>query len=299
MKERRLSTARPSTAPALWSRRMMRSRLFLFSALAALSLSPAEAAQPGFGQWAEGEQARVRLIAAGIGADGRLAAGIEIMLEPGWWTYWRTPGAAGIPPAIDLSGSANVGAVEVSFPLPKRHDDGYGVSNVYEGGVLLPIAADVPDPQAPVELRLSLDLGVCEEVCIPEHIEATLTIPPGMTDRVAAATLAGARARVPGRAAAWHARGRKRPPERWHRQASLLRHRGDRTRRRRNVRRGTGRTGFPAFRSASKARPRRPTGWSSTASARRRRRKARASASLWWRTGRRSSRSSPSTNAGL
>ena len=178
----------------------MRSRLFLVSVLAALSLSPAEAAQPGFGQWAEGEQARVRLIAAGIGADGRLAAGIEIMLEPGWWTYWRTPGAAGIPPAIDLSGSANVGAVEVSFPLPKRHDDGYGVSNIYEGGVLLPIAADVPDPQAPVELRLSLDLGVCEEVCIPEHIEATLTIQPGMTDRVAAATLAGARAQVPGAA---------------------------------------------------------------------------------------------------
>ena len=112
--------------------------------LAVLAFHPAAAAQPGFGPWTGDEQARVRLIAAGVGADGRLAAGIEIMLEPGWRTYWRTPGAAGIPPAIDFSASANLGAVEVSFPLPERHDDGYGVSNVYEDGVLLPFTADGP-----------------------------------------------------------------------------------------------------------------------------------------------------------
>lgn len=177
---------------------MMLFRLVLFPLFASLGLMPAAAAQPGFGAWSGSEQAQVRLIAAGIGDDGKLAAGIEIMLEPGWWTYWRTPGAAGIPPVIDFTGSENAGAVAVSYPLPERHDDGYGVSNVYEGGVLLPIRIDVPDPAAPVELRLSLDLGVCREVCIPEHIEATLTVEPGMRDRVAGATLAGARAQVPG-----------------------------------------------------------------------------------------------------
>ncbi len=166
--------------------------------LLALLAVPAAAAQPGFGPWSNGQEARVRLVAAGIGDDGRLAGGIEIMLDPGWWTYWRTPGAAGIPPVIDFSGSGNVGEVAVSFPLPERHDDGYGASNVYAGGVLLPFSAAVPEAGAPVELRLSLDVGVCQEVCIPEHVEATLTLPPGTHDRVAAATLAGARAQVPG-----------------------------------------------------------------------------------------------------
>jgi DsbC/DsbD-like thiol-disulfide interchange protein len=174
------------------------SRFALLPLLLVLGAPPATAAQPGFGAWSGSEQAKVRLIAAGIGEDGKLAAGIELLLQPGWWTYWRTPGAAGIPPTIDFSRSGNTGAYSVSFPLPSRHDDGYGASNVYEGGVLLPVVVDVPDPGAPVELRLSLDLGVCREVCIPEHVEAALTIQPGMRDRVAAATLAGARAQVPG-----------------------------------------------------------------------------------------------------
>lgn len=176
---------------------MIALRVLPAALLAALAF-PAAAAQPGFGPWSSGQEARVRLVAAGVGEDGRLAGGIEIMLEPGWWTYWRTPGAAGIPPVIDFSGSGNLGAATVSFPLPERHDDGYGASNVYEGGVLLPFSAAVPDAGAPIELRLSLDLGVCQEVCIPEHVEASLTLPPGTHDRVAAATLAGARAQVPG-----------------------------------------------------------------------------------------------------
>lgn len=173
-------------------------RSLLIAPLCAMLALPAAAGQSGFGSWSNGAEARVRLVAAGVDEHGRLAGGIEIMLEPGWWTYWRTPGGAGIPPVIDFSASQNLGPAEVSFPLPERHDDGYAVSNVYVGGVLLPFTAGVPDPGAPVALRLSLDLGVCQTVCIPEHVEAELTLPPGMRDRVAAATLAGARARVPG-----------------------------------------------------------------------------------------------------
>jgi DsbC/DsbD-like thiol-disulfide interchange protein len=164
----------------------------------ALIVPAAAAERPGFGPWSDGAKARVRLIAAGVDGEGRLSGGIEIMLEPGWWTYWRTPGAAGIPPVIDFSASRNLGPVAVSFPLPTRHRDDYGASNVYEDGVLLPFTAPVPEPGQPVELRLTLDLGVCETVCVPDRVEAALTLPPNVADKVAAATLAGARARLPG-----------------------------------------------------------------------------------------------------
>ena len=177
---------------------VMNRSLALLPALLLATALPAAAAPPGFGAWSSGAEAQVRLISAGIGEDGRLHGGIEVMLDPGWWTYWRTPGAAGLPPVIDFAASRNLGAVTVEYPLPERHDDGYGATNVYPEGVLLPFFADIPDPSAPVALNLSLDFGVCQEVCIPEHVDATLDVSPGMTSRVAAATLAGARARVPG-----------------------------------------------------------------------------------------------------
>lgn len=178
----------------------MKRRLVPLAAAFLLVHGPVYAGPAGFGGWAEGAASKVRLISAGIGEDGKLHGGIEIMLEPGWWTYWRTPGAAGLPPVIDFSGSGNLGAVTVSYPLPERHDDGYGATNIYPDGVLLPFTAEVPDAGAPVDLRLSLDIGVCQEVCIPEHVDATLDVPAGLASPVAGATLAGARARVPGEA---------------------------------------------------------------------------------------------------
>ena len=89
-------------------------RFLLVFPLALTLLSPPAAA--AFGTWAEGQQARARLLAAGIGPDGRLGAAIEIELEPGWKTYWRTPGDAGIPPKIDFGASANAGAAAVVVP---------------------------------------------------------------------------------------------------------------------------------------------------------------------------------------
>ena len=35
-----------------------------------------------------------------------MRAGIEIRLKPGWHTYWRYPGDAGVPPRFDFAGIA-------------------------------------------------------------------------------------------------------------------------------------------------------------------------------------------------
>ncbi|MEX0853043.1 MAG: protein-disulfide reductase DsbD domain-containing protein [Bauldia sp.] len=167
--------------------------------MAALALAiVAQPAAAAVGQWVVGAKAEVRLLAAGIGGDGRLSAGIEITLPPGWKTYWRSPGDAGIAPTIDFSASRNLGPVEVSFPVPQRFDDGFSITNAYEGRVVLPISAAVRDKSSPVDLVLSLDLGVCEEVCIPDHIDARLAVPAGDSDAAAAALVADARARLPG-----------------------------------------------------------------------------------------------------
>ena len=150
------------------------------------------------GAWSTGQKASVRLIVGGIGADGKLSGGIEIRMPEGWHTYWRMPGDAGIAPTFDFSGSLNVGAVEVSFPVPTRRDDGLSVTNVYDGRVVLPFAAEVIDPAADVELAVAIDLGVCADICVPDTVTASVRAAAGPADAAAEAMLQEARALLPG-----------------------------------------------------------------------------------------------------
>ncbi len=49
----------------------------------------------------EAGQAKVRLLASGLSNTNSApvySGGVEITLTPGWKTYWRYPGDAGIPP---------------------------------------------------------------------------------------------------------------------------------------------------------------------------------------------------------
>ena len=54
---------------------------------------------------------------------GVLQGALEIDLKPGWKTYWRDPGDAGVPPTIDATASSNVASAELSFPAPHRFDE--------------------------------------------------------------------------------------------------------------------------------------------------------------------------------
>lgn len=165
----------------------------------ALTLAAASPVSAAVGAWGNGQKAQARLIASGIDATGRLSAAVEIVLPDSWRTYWRNPGAAGVPPLIDLSASRNIANPVVDFPVPTREDEGDGLfDNVYRDRVILPVSAAVPDPSKPAELSLAMKLGVCDQVCLPDEVDATLTIPAGERDPAAAAVIAAARATVPG-----------------------------------------------------------------------------------------------------
>ncbi|HEX2255181.1 MAG TPA: protein-disulfide reductase DsbD domain-containing protein [Afifellaceae bacterium] len=167
----------------------------LLAAALAVPSSPANAAQS---DWAEADNSRLRLLLV-PGEDGTLSGGVEIALEPGWYTYWRTPGEAGIPPQLDFGGSDNVAAVEVHYPVPERHDDGTSLSLVYFDHVVFPLTVTPADPARPVELRLDALYGVCEKICIPAKAAAAVALAEGAPDDPLARIAIGeARRRVPG-----------------------------------------------------------------------------------------------------
>jgi DsbC/DsbD-like thiol-disulfide interchange protein len=150
--------------------------------------------------WITEQTARARIVAGGAPAsDGkpRLVAGLELTLEDGWKTYWRNPGSSGVPPRVEDTGSENLKSLEVLFPAPLRFPDRDGDTIGYKSSVTLPILVEPVDPQKPVVLRLSAEVGICREVCIPVQPAFELSIPPDAAAKSAGSGLQQAMARVP------------------------------------------------------------------------------------------------------
>src|ERR1700741_5325551 len=116
----------------------MRAALGFAVTLVASSLAIEARAQDASPWQREGHSA-VRLL-AGSRSGAVLLGGIAFQLQPGWKTYWRTPGHSGGPPRFDFSKSDNVEAVTVLWPAPTRFDDGAsGYSVGYHDHVVLPL----------------------------------------------------------------------------------------------------------------------------------------------------------------
>jgi len=128
-----------------------------------------------------------------------MRAGIQIRLKPGWHTYWRYPGDAGVPPRFDFAGSQNVKAVEILWPAPQRIAEESLVAIGYTGDVTLPLLIVPQNATKPVMLRLKLDYAVCEKLCVPAEGRSDLVLSGGPSSLDAA--LAAAAARIPQKAA--------------------------------------------------------------------------------------------------
>ncbi|MEM8787706.1 MAG: protein-disulfide reductase DsbD domain-containing protein [Pseudomonadota bacterium] len=124
-------------------------------------------------------QSAARLLPGWQTENGQRMIGVEILLEPGWKTYWRHPGEGGIPPQFDWTGSANIQQTEVYYPAPSVYYD-YGMRAIgYKDRVVFPVALTPQTPGAPVDVALSFFYGVCEEVCIPVQTDFVARLAPG------------------------------------------------------------------------------------------------------------------------
>ena len=162
----------------------------------AVSASAAPAAED-VSAWNGDSRSAVRLIAGSWRQEEStpVPAGIEIRLKPGWHTYWRYPGDAGVPPRFDFGASRNVKTLSILWPAPRRiREQGLSVIG-YTNDVILPLAVVPQDRAAPVLLRLNIDYAVCETLCVPQQGSAQLFLAAGPSSRDSA--LAAASSRVP------------------------------------------------------------------------------------------------------
>ncbi|HEY3031067.1 MAG TPA: protein-disulfide reductase DsbD domain-containing protein [Bradyrhizobium sp.] len=153
----------------------MRAALGFAATLLASSLALEARAQDA-SPWQRDGHSAVRLL-AGSRSGAVLMGGIAFQLEPGWKTYWRTPGDSGVPPRFDFSKSENIEAVTVLWPAPTKFDDGAGGYSLgYHNQVVLPLRIVAKNADKPVTLRADINYAVCEKLCIPVEASAELAI---------------------------------------------------------------------------------------------------------------------------
>lgn len=140
------------------------------------------ATQAATSEWVTSPGGMVRLVAAQPKQDGTIPATLEVKLNAGWKTYWREPGASGIPPQVTIDPTSGVVLEKIGFPVPKTFDDGVVRYVGYDRPVAFPLTLRRVQGAGDVNIRASVFLGICEDICIPVQGELTLALKQGDLD---------------------------------------------------------------------------------------------------------------------
>lgn len=109
--------------------------------------------------------------------SGTHMAGLQVRLAPGWKTYWRAPGDGGIPPRFGWQGSQNIAGAAFHWPVPDvSHQNGMR-SIGYSDVVVIPVEVSVPNAGADARMRGQVQIGVCDEICVPVLLDFDAILP--------------------------------------------------------------------------------------------------------------------------
>ncbi|HWC60403.1 MAG TPA: protein-disulfide reductase DsbD domain-containing protein [Verrucomicrobiae bacterium] len=128
-------------------------------------------------------------------------AGVHLKMEPGWHTYWKNPGSAGMTTKIEWQLPAGVTAGDIQWPIPEKLPPDEVITYAYENEVVLlvplKLAADLK-PGA-LDLKAKVSWLECKEQCIPAggDVEATLNVGSETKPSADAALLKEWQARTP------------------------------------------------------------------------------------------------------
>lgn len=106
--------------------------------------------------------------------------GVQLKMDPGWHTYWKNPGSAGMATKIDWQLPAGVTAGEIIWPLPEKLPPDEVVTYAYQNEVVLlvplKLAADLKP--GPLALKAKLSWLECKEQCVPAGatVQGTLNV---------------------------------------------------------------------------------------------------------------------------
>ena len=128
---------------------------------------------------------------------------LRLVHEAHWHTYWKNPGAAGLPTTVSWELPPGFSAGPLQWPVPEITDTGGLLTYGYGGDQLLLVDIAVPantQPASAVTLRAKAEWLMCKESCIPGSATLALSIPvaaDAAPDTRWAARISAARSAVP------------------------------------------------------------------------------------------------------
>lgn len=121
--------------------------------------------------------AQLDIIPGWVTPNGTHMAGLRVTLQPGWKTYWRAPGDAGIPPRFSWAGSENIAGAEFHWPTPEILDQNEVQTIGYHDSLVLPIELSPHNAGEPITLAGEVQIGVCEDICLPVTLSFNALLP--------------------------------------------------------------------------------------------------------------------------
>jgi thiol:disulfide interchange protein DsbD len=125
--------------------------------------------------------------------------GLRLRMAPGWHTYWKNPGDAGVAPELAIEG---VKQSPIDWPTPRRVAEGPLMTYAYTGEVLLPVTVTA----ATGRVRAHAQWLVCKDICVPEEGDFSLVLPVGTPGQSGQAGLFAAHDAAVPRTLPWRAR---------------------------------------------------------------------------------------------
>ena len=130
--------------------------------------------------WSVSETSKLRIISPYSQIDTKeFVIGLEYKMEPGWKTYWKSPGDGGFPQTISWENSSNVKNVNILWPTPIEFEILGLTSLGYQNNVIFPLTVEVKDASQDTFLNLHVNFLICKDICIPGDARIFLKIPSG------------------------------------------------------------------------------------------------------------------------
>ena len=131
-------------------------------------------------EWSIGDSSKVRLISPYSQNNSKeLWIGLEYAMDPGWKTYWKSPGDGGFPQNISWENSSNIENLEVLWPTPKEFQILGLTSLGYQNKAIFPLKLEISDESQDTFVNLHVNFLICKEICIPGDARVFLDIPAG------------------------------------------------------------------------------------------------------------------------